>query len=121
VSASSLVMSPRDLVELPPGIKASARWPIFRLWLHVLANALLTCCTVMSVRARVASGYLLMLVMGVTIGLSTNGCSGACAQAEDLCETCEVPEFAKCNRFDDLTTEQCEAEITVYEANCPDA
>ena len=75
----------------------------------------------MSVRARAALGYLVMLGMGVTIGVSANGCSGACAEARDLCETCEVPEFANCERFDDLSSDQCEKEVQGYEANCPDA
>jgi hypothetical protein len=75
----------------------------------------------MSVRVRAVLSYLFMLGMAVTIGLSTNGCSGACDEARDLCEVCEVDEFANCERFDDLSSDQCEQEIEVYEANCPDA
>lgn len=75
----------------------------------------------MSVRMRAALGYLVILGMGVTIGLSAPGCSGACAEAKDLCESCEVPEIGNCDRFDDLSSDQCEQEIEGYEANCPDA
>ncbi len=62
-----------------------------------------------------------MLGMSVTIGLSVNGCSGACVEAKDLCEVCEAPNAANCGRFDELSSDQCEKEIQGYEANCPEA
>ncbi len=75
----------------------------------------------MTARVRAFLIPLFTLAMSVTIGLSATGCSGSCAEAKDLCESCEVPEFGNCDRFDELSSEQCEAEVEGYEANCPDA
>ncbi len=55
------------------------------------------------------------------VGLSSAGCSSACAEARDLCEVCEVQAIANCDRFDDLDSDACEQAITAYESNCPDA
>ncbi len=89
--------------------------------LQLRSLALLTCSAVISVRTRVTFGYLALLGMAVTIGFSATGCVGVCDDAKELCQVCEVPEFANCERFDELSSDQCEAEIAGYEANCPDA
>ena len=44
-------------------------------------------------------------------------CSGACANAKDLCEQCELA-VEKCDRFDDLSYDQCQAAVDTYEASC---
>lgn len=46
------------------------------------------------------------------------GCSGVCDDAKELCQQCEL-STSNCDRFDDLSSEDCEEAVTTYENNCP--
>jgi hypothetical protein len=48
----------------------------------------------------------------------TPGCGGACSDAVDLCQECELVTDNCENLYADASSEFCEAAVEVYEASC---
>jgi hypothetical protein len=66
---------------------------------------------------RGIGGTLLLSLVLSPLCLGSAGCSGACANAKDLCEQCELA-VDTCDRFDDYSSDQCQAAVDAYEASC---
>jgi hypothetical protein len=70
-----------------------------------------------SVLIRGIGGWLVAAVLLAPVAAGPTGCSGACANAKDLCEQCEL-NTERCKRFDDLPADDCQAAVDTYEASC---